>query len=113
MLQQHWLTRGIAKLIARWGIGRGQDPIDCVERVAPTPLFLMHGREDRICPWEMSQDLYDKAAEPKGLWLIPDIGHYEALDVLAETARPKLIQFFDVCIDAASVKNPDPAALNP
>jgi hypothetical protein len=61
----------------------------------------------------MSQDLYDKAAEPKGLWLIPDIGHYEALDVLAETARPKLIQFFDACIAAESVKNPDPAAFNP
>ena len=104
VLKQSWLTRGVAKLIARWGVSRGQDPIDCVERVAPTPLFLMHGKEDRICPWEMSQDLYDRAGEPKGLWLMPGAGHYEALNEMADIGRPKLLQFFRSCVEAAAIK---------
>ena len=105
VLKQHWLTRGVAKLIARWGISRGQDPIDCVQRVAPTPLFLMHGKEDRICPWEMSQDLYDRANEPKGLWLIDGAGHYEALNDMPQVTRPKLLRYFEACVQVADVKN--------
>lgn len=104
VLKQQWLTRSVAKLIARFGISRGHDAIDCVDRVAPTPLFLMHGKEDRTCPWEMSQDLYDRANEPKGLWLIPEAGHYEVLNELAEIGRPRLLRFFESCVEAASIK---------
>lgn len=104
VLSRQWLTRSVAKLIARFGISRGHDAIDCVDRVAPTPLFLMHGKEDRTCPWEMSQDLYDRAKEPKGLWLIPDAGHYEALNELAEIGRPKLTDFFRACAEAVNIK---------
>ncbi len=104
ILKQHWLTRSVAKLIARVGISRAHDAIDRVHLVAPTPLFLMHGKEDRICPWEMSQDLYDRAGEPKGLWLIPGVGHYEALNEMAEIGRPKLLQFFESCVEAAKIK---------
>ena len=104
MLKRQWLTRGVARVIARLGISLGHDPIDCVDRVSPTPLFLMHGKQDRICPWEMSQDLFDEAGEPKGLWLIPDAGHYEALNEMADIGRPKLLRFFQSCVEAAKIK---------
>ena len=98
VLRQQWLTRPAAWAIARWGVSRGYDPIDVVHRVSPTPLMLMHGREDRICPWHMSQQLYDRAREPKELLLIPGIGHYQALEDRGDLARPRLVQFFDRCL---------------
>ncbi len=113
VLKQQWLTRAVAKLIAKRGIKRGHDPIDCVDRVSPAPLFLMHGKEDRICPWEMSQDLYDKAKEPKGMWLIEGADHYQALHEMAEVARPKLVQFFRACIEASLIKNPHAPTVDP
>ncbi len=102
VLRRRWWTRGVAGVLARAGVSRGCDPIDYVARVAPTPLFLMHGKQDRICPWEMSQDLYDRAGEPKALWLIPEANHYQALAEMADLARPKLLGFFDACASAAA-----------
>ena len=104
MLKRRWLTRGVARVVPRLGISLGHDPIDCVDRVSPTPLFLMHGKDDQICPWEMSQDLYDRATEPKGLWLVPGAGHYEALNDMEEITRPKLLRFFESCVEAAKIK---------
>ena len=52
----------------------------------------------------MSQDLYDRANEPKGLWLIPSAGHYEALNEMADIGRPKLLHFFQSCVEAAEIK---------
>lgn len=111
-LKQSWMTRGLAKLIARWGISRGYDAIDAVERVAPTPIFLLHGKEDRVCPWEMSHDLFERAGEPKELWLIPGAGHYEALHELAEVTRPKLLAFFQACTKAALMKDANATVFN-
>ena len=77
----------------------GQDPIDHVARVAPTPLFIMHGRADEVVDPRMAEELYAAAGEPKELWLIDGVGHYTALDELANVARPKLLQFFNRCVD--------------
>ncbi len=39
------------------------------------PLFILHGTEDEICPYEMSGILIDKAPEPKALFTIPNGAH--------------------------------------
>lgn len=39
------------------------------------PLLLVHGKSDKDIQWHHSQKLYDSAAEPKLLVLLPNSGH--------------------------------------
>ena len=43
--------------------------------LAPKPLLLIHGNADTILSHESSQALYDRAAEPKTLKILPGVGH--------------------------------------
>ena len=44
-------------------------------RVTPRPLLLVHCEEDERVPAHVSQRIYDEAAEPKTLWLLPGGDH--------------------------------------
>ena len=46
------------------------------------PLFILHGVEDEICPYEMAGELIDKVPEPKGMFTIPG-GHHNDLPIAA------------------------------
>jgi fermentation-respiration switch protein FrsA (DUF1100 family) len=50
-------------------------PLDVVARLAPRPLLLIHGEADPLFAPHHAQQLYDKAHEPKALWLVPAAGH--------------------------------------
>lgn len=39
------------------------------------PVLLIHGREDRFVPWEMSAENYDAISGEKELLTVPDAGH--------------------------------------
>lgn len=77
---------------------QGWDPIplppaDAAARISPTPLLVVHGDLDNFFPVEHAQRIYDAAAEPKELWIIPGFGHAERwagpelLDRIAAWAR--------------------------
>lgn len=40
------------------------------------PILFIHGTSDRLIPAHMSQTLFDSAAEPKRLLLVPEAGHH-------------------------------------
>ncbi len=40
------------------------------------PILFIHGTSDRLIPAHMSQTLFDCAAEPKRLLLVPEAGHH-------------------------------------
>jgi len=52
-------------------------PEDVVARIAPRPLLLVHGAENRLHSPEESQRLYEAAGEPKQLVLLEGAGHTE------------------------------------
>jgi fermentation-respiration switch protein FrsA (DUF1100 family) len=54
-------------------------PLASIAEVSPLPLLLIHGERDSIVPVHHSQRLYDAAAEPRELWLVPHAGHIQAL----------------------------------
>lgn len=39
------------------------------------PLFILHGTNDEICPYNMAGELFEKAPEPKGFLTIPNGTH--------------------------------------
>jgi pimeloyl-ACP methyl ester carboxylesterase len=62
-----------------------ESPVECVGRISPIPLLLVHGDSDHYFPVEHPQALYDAAAEPKELWLVEGFGHAE------NAASPELL----------------------
>jgi hypothetical protein len=54
-----------------------ESPEEVVGRIAPTPLILVHGRDDHFFEEEEAWRLYRKAGEPKRLMLATRFGHAE------------------------------------
>lgn len=52
-------------------------PGEVVHRIAPRPLLVVHGAENRLHLLEEAQHLYDAAGEPKRLELLAGCGHTE------------------------------------
>jgi dipeptidyl aminopeptidase/acylaminoacyl peptidase len=64
--------------ISEWRIGQSVSasrPIDVVGRLAPRPLLIIHGLEDRQVPPDHSRRLFAAAGAPKELWLVEGAGH--------------------------------------
>lgn len=56
-----------------------QHPIDVINKISPTPILLLHGREDWIIDVSHSQHLYEKAKQPKELIIFEKAAHAERL----------------------------------
>lgn len=52
-------------------------PVDVVHRIAPRPLLIVHGSENRLHRPQEAQSLYEAAGRPKRLELLEDRGHTE------------------------------------
>jgi fermentation-respiration switch protein FrsA (DUF1100 family) len=51
------------------------DPLTYASRIAPRPLLMINGSEDRVIPALAAQRLYDAAGEPKQIDWFPGEGH--------------------------------------
>ena len=71
--------------------------IDAIGELAPLPVLIVHGEEDRVVPPHHAVMLYEAAGPPKTLWLVPGAGHLEALATAASRAR--LIHYLDRLLD--------------
>lgn len=87
---QFWLSAPF-RLPLSWTIPRQYDPVKAVSGLTPIPLLLIHGGNDRVIPAHHSEEIFEKAAEPKRLWLVPQASHIEALRL--PSYRRKLIDF--------------------
>ncbi len=56
-------------------------PAPAVPLVSPVLLLLIHGEKDKVVPPQHSQQLFALAREPKQLWLIPQAGHIQTLQI--------------------------------
>ena len=56
---------------------RLDDPAELVGRIAPTPVLIVHGRDDHYFGEEEAWLLYRRAGEPKRLLLASRFGHAE------------------------------------
>jgi pimeloyl-ACP methyl ester carboxylesterase len=55
-----------------------EDPVDLIGRISPTPLVIVHGRDDEFFEDEDAWALYRAAGEPKRLLLASRFGHAES-----------------------------------
>jgi dipeptidyl aminopeptidase/acylaminoacyl peptidase len=53
------------------------EPSSYIERIAPTPLLVVMGDSDVVCPTDLGLEAFGRANEPKRLELYPG-GHFSA-----------------------------------
>lgn len=48
---------------------------DCVNKIAPIPLLIVHGKKDKVIPFFHAQMIFEQAKKPKQLYLFENCGH--------------------------------------
>ncbi len=69
-------------------------PIDYIDKIK-CPVFLIHGDKDDLVPFEDSEKLFEKAKDPKELWIVKGGIHGRSYFIDREEYSKKVIGFFD------------------
>lgn len=94
-----WLAGPLAWLVvvvtsARLGVNLFHyEPVRWVGKIAPRPIFFIHGELDLYCP--DFDELYAAAGEPKEVWRLPGVDHTKASETFPEEFHRRVIEFFD------------------
>ncbi len=94
VLKRHWFTWPLYP-VAPLFVNHSLDPIRYVTQISPRPLFFIHGDKDKIVPVEMSQELFNKAGEPKKIWIVPGAGHLEIRKMEGKQYEEAIASFFE------------------
>lgn len=89
------LSRGVIWVTERrLGLRLGQlSPAEHVERLAPTPVLLLTGTEDRHATPEETQRLFERCRDPKELWLVPGATHKDVVEVGGQSYQRRVLDF--------------------
>jgi len=101
-----WLTE------KRKGFDRDQIcPVNVVGQIAPRPLLVIHGTEDRRILESQVRRLFAAASEPKSLWLVPGATHNSIRTPVLDDLVPRVVGFMDGALgQAASLAQARPPA---
>lgn len=66
-----------------------------MSKLAPRPLFMIHGGGDNYIKPEMAQALFDAAREPKEFWLVENAKHNQSFTLAADEYKKRVLAFFD------------------
>lgn len=89
-----WLIAGWLQLRLAF-TDRDADPIAQVGRIAPRAVMLIHGPHDPYIPMSEMERLFASAGEPKELWVLPEAGHTQALELRPAEFEARVIAFLD------------------
>jgi len=70
-------------------------PVQVVDQIAPRPLLMIHGTEDRRISVQQVRSLFAAAEEPKALWLVPGATHSGIRSPMLDLLAPNVISFLD------------------
>ena len=86
-----WLRWPLSFVLA----GDSYSPSRVVDDISPTPLLFIHGTSDRVIPAKHSALLYERANDPKELWLLKYGRHIGAFSNFAdENCKHGLVSFY-------------------
>jgi uncharacterized protein len=91
----------LASQVVAWRVGsplREVRPIDVISKLAPCPVYLVGAAGDSTTPASELQGLYQRAAQPKELYIVPNITRTRLTDLYQSLLRAKLIDFFEDCL---------------
>ncbi len=91
ILAKHWLT-WILQPLTYLVLSDKYAPDD-VAKLSPIPLLVIHGEKDPVIPVEQGKKLFEKASEPKSLWILPFGFHGDAFFTENKIYRQKFLDF--------------------
>jgi alpha-beta hydrolase superfamily lysophospholipase len=125
------IPRWYYAMFARMGIRQTEKERHCrfphlehqIHRLAPRPLFMIHGGGDTYIKPEMAQELFDRAGGPKEFWLVEGAKHNQSFHIAHEEYKRRVLDFFvnhlsnesepDDALAVPAEKKPEPAAARP
>ncbi len=63
-------------------------------RLAPRPLFMIHGEKDAYIGPKIAETLFDLAGEPKEMWLVPKAKHNRCREAAGQEYFDRITAFF-------------------
>jgi pimeloyl-ACP methyl ester carboxylesterase len=66
-----------------------------IHRIAPRPLFMIHGSADNYIKPEMAKALFRMAGQPKEFWLVDGAKHNQAVSHASDEYKKRIRDFFD------------------
>ncbi len=78
---------------------RLRQPIERVAEIAPRGLLLIAPQEDRVVAWTQSRDMYERAREPKELFVVPGATHSEARETAGPAYERRVLHFLGRHLD--------------
>ena len=70
-------------------------PLRVVDEIAPRPLLVIHGTEDRRITEEQVRRLFAAAAAPKTLWLVEGASHSDIRSPVLDLLAPDVVAFLE------------------
>ena len=70
-------------------------PEQVISQIAPRPVLIIHGTQDRLIDVSDAHALYRSSGEPKVLWLIEGADHNETRAVGAQEYDDRVVGFFE------------------
>jgi fermentation-respiration switch protein FrsA (DUF1100 family) len=110
---RRWLYEAIPpwyyEVVGRTCLGRLQrrrgfrcpDLEPVMARLSPRPLLMIHGGADTYIKPEMAQALFDRARQPKELWIVEGAKHNQAIQVAGDDYHRRIYDFFEKYLAAA------------
>lgn len=65
-----------------------------IPKIAPRPVFIIHGRYDNLVPAAQAKMLFKRAGEPKEIWLVPGAKHNKCAEVGGFEYKQRLMNFY-------------------
>jgi dipeptidyl aminopeptidase/acylaminoacyl peptidase len=69
-------------------------PHEVIGQISPRSLLIIHGIDDRRITQRQAMDLFDKANEPKHMWLVAGASHAEVRAPVLDLHLQDIIAFF-------------------
>ena len=68
-------------------------PVEAIARIAPRPVFLIHGTEDRLIAVDNGRELLRAAPGNATLWEVPGAGHVMSIYTAPEEYARRVLEF--------------------
>lgn len=89
-----WFTQYFTKMVYK-----EVKPYEALQQLKTTgrrlPILIIHGENDQAVPVSQAQKLFEAAAEPKQLWVVPNSNHVVAHHHDRDEYRQRIQAFFD------------------
>lgn len=69
-------------------------PQETIAQISPRAVFIINGEKDNETTPENAYRLFEKAGQPKELWVIPGAGHGESYGLYSDEYQNKIVEFF-------------------